>query len=500
MEDLPEIKKPVRIPITIAIPEHARDHLFMGRAVLPAVEAMRILAQSSAEFRGELPVASIINADFDKFLGIDPGAAAIDAFNEVEIHTDNSVTSKLVTLRKSEKTSITRAIEHVSLTFAGVDDSKQPPLDDILGLEGVCLHLDRDKVYRYLVPFGPAYQNIETLHVSENGALAFVSGGTAAAPQEPLGSPFPLDASFHAACVWGQRYCGIVGFPVHLDLRMIRKKTRAGKNYITRVAPVNTDGDVLVFNLWICDEHGDLCEEVRGLSMKDVSGKEFLPPAWVRCANEDPLASIRGRCGGLSLVELATVTEPCEKILSGPERVRFSSMKGKRRKSFCGARLALKKLSRRLPGGDTTAPPDEITTIQDGGLPLCPHAAAAEPLHCTVSHDSRFAVAAVSGKPIGIDVEELSERVLKGRHHYMRDEELSLVKSHPMGEMEASMRVWSIKEAAAKAAGLHLTHVWKNTVMQEIGEEKSAVLIDHNRIEAVHAVVEGHLFTILSLD
>jgi len=27
-----------------------------------------------------------------------------------------------------------------------------------------------------------------------------------------LGSPFPLDAAMHAACVWGQRFGGIVPF------------------------------------------------------------------------------------------------------------------------------------------------------------------------------------------------------------------------------------------------------------------------------------------------
>ena len=500
MEDLPEIKKPVRIPITIAIPDYARDHVFRDQAVLPAVEAMRILAQSTAEFRKSATATSIINADFDKFLNIDRGATAIEAFNEVEVHNNSSVTSKLVTVRKSAKTSITRAIEHVSLTFSGIDDVKQPPLDAILGLEGICLRLDKNRVYDDLVPFKSAYQNIDTLHLSENGALALVKGGTAEAPPEPLGSPFPLDASFHAACVWGQRYRGIVGFPVHLDLRIIRKKTRAGKNYISGIMPVKADGGVLCFNIWIYDEGGDLCEEVRGLHMKDVSGKTLLPPGWIRCPDGDPLASIRDRCGDLSLIELATVTGPCEKILSGPERERFASMKGKRRTSFCGARLALKKLSRRLPGGDMLTPPDQITTIQADGLPRCARANGAETMYCTVSHDSRFVVAAVSEKPIGIDVEEISERVLKGQHHYMRDEEASLVKSHPLGEMEASVRVWSIKEAAAKAANLNLAQAWKRAMVQKIGGGKSIVLIDYDIVEAVHAVVDGHLFTMLSLD
>src|SRR3990172_5685101 len=148
MEDLPEIKRPVRIPITIVIPDYARDHVFRDQAVFPAVEAMRILAQSAAEFRSSIHTTRIINADFDKFLNIDYGVTAIEEINEVEVNNNGSVTSRLVTVRKSEKTLITRKIEHVSLTFAGIEDMQaEPPLDATLGLEGVCLHLDKNIIY-----------------------------------------------------------------------------------------------------------------------------------------------------------------------------------------------------------------------------------------------------------------------------------------------------------------------------------------------------------------
>jgi phosphopantetheinyl transferase len=81
----------------------------------------------------------------------------------------------------------------------------------------------------------------------------------------------------------------------------------------------------------------------------------------------------------------------------------------------------------------------------------------------------------------------------------MHDEEQSLVKSHPIGEIEASTRVWSIKEAVTKATGLNLAQAWKRTAVLEVGEEKSVMLIDHDRVEAIHAVVDGHLFTMISI-
>ena len=59
-------------------------------------------------------------------------------------------------------------------------------------------------IYRELVPFGTAYQNIVgDLSVSPEGALAYLSGGGNEADEDLLGSPFPLDAAMHAAVFGG---------------------------------------------------------------------------------------------------------------------------------------------------------------------------------------------------------------------------------------------------------------------------------------------------------
>ncbi|OHD64607.1 MAG: hypothetical protein A2176_08995 [Spirochaetes bacterium RBG_13_51_14] len=499
MEDIPKINRPSRIPITIGIPDYLRDHEFRGQAVLPAVEAMRVLAESATAFRDDCNTHTIINADFARFLNLEPGAAAIEAFTEIESH-GTAIRSKLITVRKSGKTSISRGLEHASLTFdVGAGPTAMPPLDVTLGLEGVCLDLDRDRVYGDLIPFKNAYRNIEKMWVSEHGALALVNSGTAKSPGGPLGSPFPLDASFHAACVWGQRFCGIVGFPVHFDRRIIRNRTRAGESYMARIIPVSSAAGLLVFDLWIYDTAGELFEEVRGLHMKDVSDGTILPPPWIRADGTDLLESIRARCADLSVIELATITKPCENILSGPERERFSRMREKRGVSFLAARMALKKLSRRLPGNDMNTPSHEITTITDDGLPLCPLSNGSGALYCTASHDSRFAVAAVSEHRIGIDVEAISERVLKGRQLYMHEEEIALADNHPLGTMEASIRVWTIKEAVAKALGISLPEGWRKTRVYEIGNEKSDIRIDAASHYTIHATVDGHVFTFVKL-
>ncbi|MGB9175887.1 MAG: polyketide synthase dehydratase domain-containing protein, partial [Methanoregula sp.] len=429
MEDIPKISGKTRLPLALPVQDYLRDHVFNGRAVFPAVEAMRVLAESAQSHIPGLNVSAITNADFSKFLYVDPAMTVLEAFNVLEAAGSGEILSKLVTVRKQGTTSITRAVDHVSLRFPvtyTLPDT--PPPDITLGLEGICFHPEKERIYSGLVPFLPAYHNIEELHVSEQGVLALVSGGTAEAPAEPLGSPFPLDASFHAACVWGQRYGGIVGFPVHLDERIIRKKTRPGETYISRITPVSACQGSLVFNLWIYDMTGALCEDIHGLHMRDVSGGTLLPPRWIQSGSDNPLQSISAQCRDMAVIELGTITGPCEKILSGLERERFSTMREKRRLTFLSARLALKRISRRLSDNDMTAMPDAITTIHPNGRPRCPLTSGDEAFHCTASHDSRFAIAAVSEHPVGIDVEEITPRVLRGQEHYMNPDEMALVK------------------------------------------------------------------------
>jgi len=100
-----------------------------------------------------------------------------------------------------------------------------------------------------------------------------------------LGSPFPLDAAFHAACVWGQRYAGLVGFPVGFALRRVFAPTRPGSIYIARVSPKKIHPDRFLADIWITDMDGALHEAVLDVVMKDVSGGRMEPPSWILSAS-----------------------------------------------------------------------------------------------------------------------------------------------------------------------------------------------------------------------
>ncbi|MBW1706801.1 MAG: polyketide synthase dehydratase domain-containing protein [Deltaproteobacteria bacterium] len=501
MEDLPEITDRVRLPLEIKVHPYMMDHRFQGKAVLPAVEAMQLLAVSTRTRLPDVRMDAVMDAGFAKFLYLEPGVGPVKAFNEIEINEDGTITSKLITKSRSKKASITRTIEHVSIHLSKhLQKTHLPPLDKVFALEGICLDITAERLYSGLVPFGPAYCNVKgSVTLSGEGAVAYVCAPEKGAADEPLGSPFPLDAAFHVACAWGQRYAGIVGFPVGLEKRYIFNRTSPGESYVGRVIPRKVEPGLLVFDIWIFDQDGTFYEAALGVQMKDVSSGRIRPPSWIMDgARHDRLQPLRNRCEAISVIELKTLKRAAEKALSGPELERFDKMGDKRKKDYLGARLCCKALSRRLSGRDMDTPASSITTISaDPALPCCPLTDGRIKFSCSVSHDSRFAIAVASGSRVGVDVEEISERVLKSRRFFMSEAEKMLVRDSSLGEVEASLMVWSIKEAVSKAFGISLVHAWEKVAVKDIGMNTSSILMEGLNYTAFHVKVDGHVFTMV---
>jgi hypothetical protein len=280
MESLPKIKETVRLPLTIKVPPYLMDHQFQGKAVLPAVEAMEILAESTFLHLPGTVVNCIRKARFDKFLIIEDGQHQIDAFNDLEVFDNGTAVSRLITRTRSKKAMITRTKEHAVLRFQDF-----PKIPDPLPLkipERPEYHISVETIYKNLVPFGPSYHNLKDgVNLSEKGAETTVYAPPLRGLPIPLGSPFPLDAAFHAACVWGQRYAGLVGFPMGFGFRRLSTPTLPGNTYIARIFPKEVQRDRFWVDIWITDTDGTVQEAVLDVVMKDVSGGRIKPPSWI---------------------------------------------------------------------------------------------------------------------------------------------------------------------------------------------------------------------------
>jgi hypothetical protein len=284
MEIVPRLNQKKRYPWNIEIYPYLCDHYFDGKVILPAVELLIVLARVVKNNFPQINISYLHKARFFRFLSIPPDTRHLAVVVDIET-ADYGVVASLLTSVKSKDGKISRTVEHARVEFAAADSapSSVPPFRVVNKLEGDCISVPSTTIYRELVPFGTAYQNIiGDLSVSPKGALAYLSGGGNEADEDLLGSPFPLDAAMHAACVLGQRFSGIVPFPTGFEKRIIYKKTKKGGTYIGRVVPVKVNHESLIFDAWIYDLDGIMYESISGIQMRDVSQGRLRPPPWIK--------------------------------------------------------------------------------------------------------------------------------------------------------------------------------------------------------------------------
>lgn len=289
MESFSGLSRQEKYFIDIEIRPYLRDHRIEGKTILPAVESLIVLARAVKANYPQKQVNCQHKAVFQRFLPITPDVTRLPVVVKIEHSGDKVINASLWSLLKSKTGNISREIEHAQVSFVNAD---QTPLSasavpyDFNNIGSNCISVSPASVYQDLIPFGTAYQNIVSdLSVSPEGAWACLSGGDNGTDENALGSPFPFDAVMHAACVWEQRFAGILSFPVGFEKRTIFQKTKKGETYQGYVVPVNISGKGLVFDAWIY-KNDMICESIIGIKMADVTRGRMHPPTWINVKSE----------------------------------------------------------------------------------------------------------------------------------------------------------------------------------------------------------------------
>ena len=284
MGKVSEIADTTRLPIGMPVRPDLFDHRFQERPVYPAVEAMETMAGAVRTRWPEAAVDHMADVGFERFLPVAEGAAELPVLCDLRRGKNGDIAAEMLS-KVSLRSGIIRYKVHASALFvqdSGPGSANAPARPGPAKEPG--FQVTAKRLYRELVPFGPGFQTlVETVDLFKDAAFA-----AACCPKqrpEPgrlLGSSFLLDGAFHAACAWGQRFAGIVAFPVSIDRRRVLLPTRQGKRYSIRTVPTRTDSKRLVFAIDITDEAGRLRERVEGVHMRDVSGGRLQPPEWIR--------------------------------------------------------------------------------------------------------------------------------------------------------------------------------------------------------------------------
>ncbi|HHD63464.1 MAG TPA: hypothetical protein ENK96_03655 [Desulfobulbaceae bacterium] len=263
----------VRFPVTLAIQPWFYDHAFGGRAVLPAVETLRLLAATVKEYYPEIVVRHMTMARFARFLELPPETGSIKLMVECAREDKGAIRAALFSRVRFK--AMRRMIEHGRVFFPDTETvAHGENTISTLPIKKIMKKISAKEIYTKLVPFGPAYQTLTgTLFLSTEearGTLQAPSLPTTGPGTELLGSPFPLDGALHAACVHGQQYVDFIPFPVGFGKRIIHKPTRPGKSYSTLITARARTREELLFDLKIFDESEKICESVTGIRMRHV--------------------------------------------------------------------------------------------------------------------------------------------------------------------------------------------------------------------------------------
>jgi 4'-phosphopantetheinyl transferase len=163
-------------------------------------------------------------------------------------------------------------------------------------------------------------------------------------------------------------------------------------------------------------------------------------------------------------------------LLDASERRRAHNMRSAAaRTRFVRARVALRRLV-----ADVTRV--DISTVQIETTPLgCPWLPRQPDIHVSVSHTTDLAVVAVANSPVGIDVERLDRERLPPPQAWMTASEQQTIDALDATERpRALIRLWTTKEAAAKALGLGLLAPLK--AVRVNGDRATYVGADEERV------------------
>jgi hypothetical protein len=262
--------------ISVSLPD--MPHAIAGKPIVPAVELLNFLAQA-VDRRGISLGTPLTMRDvtFPRFLPAnDIPRCTFEVALEEPSQPGGGIRARLSS-RIELPGGIQRHRTHVAVTFGG----QVPPAAQALPEADVEYEIAAERVYRELIRFGPHFCNLQgPVRLARAAAWATVASPTPPHPNpSKAGCPYLLDSAMHLACVWGQRYAGIVAYPTGFSARKVPSPIAHGQRRCVVMARGKGPRH-LQFDLWLIDEEHRVCDAVDGLVMAPLA-MGSPPPDWI---------------------------------------------------------------------------------------------------------------------------------------------------------------------------------------------------------------------------
>jgi phosphopantetheinyl transferase len=206
---------------------------------------------------------------------------------------------------------------------------------------------------------------------------------------------------------------------------------------------------------------------------------------------------LQSACLGVILLDVETIFPIEEHLFTPREAAKAMRMGLRRRKGFTAARVALKRLARQLDLVEEEKPDQAIETLGPDDVKPC---LAESGIYCSASHSGRLVVAVAHRHPIGVDLERVSEKVIRTRRLSMSPRERDLISLSSLGPERSATRAWTIKEATAKALGLDLFQAFREVEVVSVGEEEGVMRYQGKTYPVRHAEGNRYVITLVTWD
>jgi phosphopantetheinyl transferase len=198
----------------------------------------------------------------------------------------------------------------------------------------------------------------------------------------------------------------------------------------------------------------------------------------------------------MTLIDIESILS-AQEHLTPREAARAMRMGPRRRKDFTAARVALKRLARQLDLAKENRPDREIETVGSDDVKPC---IAESGIYCSVSHSGGLVVAVAHRHRVGVDLEMISEKATRIWSLFQSPKESHLVFQSGLSPERTATRAWTIKEAAAKAFGLHLFQAIQEVDVVRVEEEEGVMRYQEKTYPVRHAEGNRYVMSLIVCD
>jgi len=197
----------------------------------------------------------------------------------------------------------------------------------------------------------------------------------------------------------------------------------------------------------------------------------------------------------LDLGRLHDLESIAARFLTAREQAEYAELRHPlRRREWLGARVCLKLMVMRQ---GRVGDPLRCAVVKDPrGRPrlvFTPELAAGVASDCSLSHKGRFTCAVTSsatGSRVGIDIEEVSPRLLRLARAFAHDRDVLL---GSRSEEERLTILWALKEACSKVVGRGMAMELREVTCEETAPGRHRVQMGRLELSGWHTLHEGYV-------